>query len=82
MDLEDYVSDRTVIARQEGIEEGRKEGIEEGREEKEKEDLSAFIDVLKSMGTEEETAISLISEKFGKSPEEIREILIMQEQTH
>ncbi len=78
MKLQDYVSDRTDIAREEGREEGRKEGIEE----KEKEDLSAFIDVLKSMGTEEETAISLISEKFGKSPEEIRKILIMQEQTH
>jgi len=65
-----------------GREEGRKEGRKEGREEKEKEDLSAFVEVLKSVGTEEETAISLISEKFGKSPEEVREILTMQAQTH
>ena len=61
-----------------GIEIGREEGRKEGREEKEKEDLSPFVEVLKSVGTEEETAISLISEKFGKSPEEVREILIMQ----
>ena len=71
MDLEDYVSDRTVIAR----EEGREEGIAEGREEGIEKSIATSFTMLRSMGKEEETAISLLSENFKKTPEEIREIL-------
>ncbi|MBQ9822897.1 MAG: hypothetical protein IJM63_00240 [Solobacterium sp.] len=63
MKFKDYVSDRTDIAR----EEGREEGIEKS--------IAASFTMLRSMGKEEETAISLLSENFKKTPEEIREIL-------
>ena len=78
MDLEDYVSDRTVIARQEG----REEGIAEGREEGIEKSIATSFTMLRSMGKEEETAISLLSENFKKTPEEIREILIKQDKIH
>ncbi|MBQ7991780.1 MAG: hypothetical protein IJ252_02000, partial [Solobacterium sp.] len=74
MKFKDYVSDRTDIAREEGIAEGREEGIEKS--------IAASFTMLRSMGKEEETAISLLSENFKKTPEEIREILIKQDKIH
>lgn len=81
MHLNDYVNDRADAAKAQGVaigigigkEKGLKKGLEKG--------IRGAYALLLSAGMAEENAVSMISRQYGKTPEEIREILRRTEQT-
>ncbi len=73
--LKDTAAEAAAKGKAEGLVEGRAEGLAEGIKTATESSIAAVFAMLKAKGMEDEDTVSMLSDSFGKSAEEIREII-------